>query len=72
MIDYNNREGDGKTMGTTSLLVKNFYLKDLKQVTKYLQLFGNEYMGYDGIKCKVCPFLYLWNITLKIKELCEL
>lgn len=71
MIAYNN--GEGKTMGTTSLLVKNFYLKDLKQVTKCLQLsyFGDGYTGY-GIKYKMYPFLYLWNITLKMKEHCEL
>lgn len=66
MIDYNNKEGGWEDNGDNITVGKNFYLKYLKQITKYLQLsyFGNEYMGYDGIKYKVCPFLYLWNITL--------
>lgn len=48
----------GKTMGTTSLLVKNFfYLKDLKHDTKYLQLSysGDGYMG-SGINVRYVLF----------------
>lgn len=61
MIDYNNGEGGGEDNGDNITVgKKKFYLKDLKQVTKYLQLsyFGDGCMGY-GIKCKVYPFLYL-------------